>query len=145
MRRLILRPSNPFGTHQALTNSHGLISKLIQAAHNKTPFTLYGDGSAVRDYIHISDLCLGVDAAINNNLGGTYNIGSGQGHSVLEVIEAVSKVLSTSFKICHKKQPQAAVDKSVLDISRICRDTGWSPLLDLTSGIEKTICSSAGK
>lgn len=138
-RRLILRPSNPFGAHQAVTNDHGLISKLIQAAYNKTAFTLYGDGSAVRDYIHISDLCLGVDAAIDSNLEGTYNLGSGSGHSVLEVIEAVSKVLSTSFEICHRNQPQAAVDKSVLDISRICRDTSWSPLLDLISGIEQTI------
>ncbi|KQB86538.1 UDP-glucose 4-epimerase GalE [Corynebacterium lowii] len=88
------------------------------------------DGTAVRDYIHILDLAQAHLLALESNTPGEhriYNLGSGEGNSVLEVIQACRDI--TGHPIPAELAPRRAGDPAVLIASseRIIRDLGWNP------------------
>ncbi len=90
------------------------------------------DGTCIRDYIHIDDLCTAHLLALNkldekNEL--IYNLGNGRGCSVREVIEAVKKVSGKSFKVV--EAGRRAGDPPILtsDAAKAKDELGWKPQL----------------
>ncbi len=116
-----------------------LIPLIIQAAMGKRDrIQIYGtdydtpDGTCIRDYIHIDDLCTAHLLALNkldekNEL--IYNLGNGRGCSVREVIEAVKKVSGKSFKVV--EAGRRAGDPPILtsDAAKAKDELGWKPQL----------------
>jgi len=89
------------------------------------------DGTCVRDYIHICDLCqahlLALEALLQDGASTAYNLGNGNGYSVLEVIEMVKKVTGKNIKV--KFSPRRAGDPAVLvaDAEEAKQKLGWKP------------------
>lgn len=89
------------------------------------------DGTCIRDYIHIVDLCEAHVLALQHLMAGgdsrAYNLGNGQGYSVKEVIEVASKVCGIPVPV--RYGPRRAGDPPCLvaDASQIRKDWGWSP------------------
>lgn len=102
------------------------------------------DGTCVRDYVHVIDL---IDAHIKalNSLGSAgheiYNLGSGSGYSVREVVAAASAATGTD--IPYIDSPRRAGDPAVLiaDISKAKSKLNWSPTRDLTTMVSDTLKS----
>ena len=135
----VLRPSNVYGPEQPLRGGFGVLRHLLQCAINGRSFTLWGDGSQVRDYLYVDDF---VDAVLRvlerPNVLGVYNIGSGTGASLLELIALVENV--TARRIQVESQPPRAGDVAqiVLDIGKFHGATGWMPTTSLSEGIART-------
>jgi UDP-glucose-4-epimerase GalE len=114
-----------------------LIPLLLQAVRTGKPITLFGedyptpDGTCIRDYIHVSDLAeahvLALKALLAGGESGAYNVGTGTGHSVREVLRAVEEV--TGKKVPFVMGPRREGDAPVLvaDASRLGRTLGWKP------------------
>lgn len=114
-----------------------LIPLLLRAVRSGDPITLYGndyatpDGTCLRDYIHVADLAEAHVLALESLLAGgpsaAYNVGTGAGHSVLEVLRAVEDV--TGQKVPFSMGPRRAGDAPVLvaDAARLGRSLGWKP------------------
>lgn len=115
-----------------------LIPLIIYAAQGKTPhISVFGDdyptpdGTAIRDYIHISDLSqahlLALEYLQKGNQSNFFNLGNGQGFSVNEVIEATRKVTGKDFEV--KIAPRRAGDPSklVADSKKAREVLGWNP------------------
>ncbi len=113
-----------------------LIPLVIDAALGRRPaITVFGtdyptaDGTCVRDYVHVSDLADAHLAALGQLDRGsvTYNLGSGTGQSVREVIRSVERVAGRDVPV--KFGPRRPGDPAVLVASsdRIRRETGWAP------------------
>jgi len=89
------------------------------------------DGSCIRDYIHVSDLAsahvLALEMMLNGSPRGFYNLGTGHGHSVLDVIENVSKI--TGINIPFISVDRRAGDPPVLVASneKAVNELGWEP------------------
>ena len=87
------------------------------------------DGTAIRDYVHVTDLAEAHLLALDRLDGGsvTYNLGSERGHSVRQVIAAVQA--ATGRPVPHEVAPRRAGDAAALVASsaRIRAETGWSP------------------
>ncbi len=104
------------------------------------------DGTCVRDYVHVVDL---IDAHIKalNLLGAPgheiYNLGSGSGYSVRQVVKAASDAIG--YSIAFVDSPRRAGDPAVLiaDISKAKRMLGWSPTRDLDTMVADTLHSMA--
>ena len=104
------------------------------------------DGTCIRDYVHVIDL---IDAHIKalNSLGQTgheiYNLGSGSGYSVREVVKAASDAIG--HQIPFVDSPRRAGDPAVLiaDISKAKRMLDWSPTRDMTTMVADTLQSMA--
>ena len=113
-----------------------LIPLVIDAALGRRPeIAVFGrdwptpDGTCIRDYVHVADLA---DAHLRvlpvlGHRSAVYNLGNGQGHSVLEVIDAVHRVSGRAVpvRMAERRPGDAAV--LVASSARIMRETGWKP------------------
>lgn len=135
----VFRISNPYGSRQRVNRKQGLIPIALRQIALDQPVVRYGDGEMVRDYIYVNDLV----AMIAKVVGRTpkfdvYNMGSGQGHTVNEVLESLRRVTEKDFEIIEKPKPATFVDEVILDTGRYLEEFGESPLTPLDEGVKKT-------
>jgi UDP-glucose 4-epimerase len=114
-----------------------LIPLLIRAVVNEAPITIYGDdyetpdGTCIRDYIHVADLAeahlLALEKLLAGGASDAFNVGTGTGHSVMEVLRAVEEV--TGRTVPFEIGPRREGDPPVLiaNSDRLKRALGWKP------------------
>ena len=143
MRSVCLRYFNACGAEpdQNLGEEHvpetHLIPLILRAAAGEKPVTIFGndyptkDGSNIRDYIHVIDLAEAHVAAVQHMLDGgqsdIFNVGTGDGYTVFEVIKAVESV--TGLSVPHSIGPRRAGDpvSLVADSTKLRTQLGWKP------------------
>jgi UDP-glucose 4-epimerase len=102
------------------TNPDGLFSSLIRA-EKEGVFYVYGgdynthDGSAIRDYTHVNEICSALIKAIEEPAIGLENLGHGVGTSVKEMVEIYKQVNNCDFKVEIKSRRPGDLEVSVLD------------------------------
>jgi UDP-glucose 4-epimerase len=120
---------------------------LEAAAGTRDALEIYGtdyptdDGTAVRDFVHVSDLArahlLALDA-LGDGGHRVYNLGSGSGHSVREVVRAAEAELGTTIETVERERRPGDPAVLVASSERIERELGWTPEL----GLEEMIASA---
>jgi UDP-glucose 4-epimerase len=126
-----------------------LIPNVLGAAGGRMPHVeVYGndyatpDGTAVRDYIHISDLgsahILALDYLAAGNPSDFFNLGTGRGHSVLEVIEAARRVTGKEIKIEFRPRRPGDPSHLVAGAAKAHAVLGWKPAFDSIDEIVRT-------
>jgi UDP-glucose 4-epimerase len=137
MRGVALRISNPYGRGQLSGVPVGLIAQLLLHVRKETPFPVWGDGSVVRDYFHIDDLTRAFMAVLTDSSvpGGVYNIASGHGVSIKDIVALVQKVTGQPVKIDYQAARSIDVPAIWLDIQKFRTATGWQPTIELEEGI----------
>lgn len=137
LRPIILRVSNPYGPRQGHIGTQGVIGTFIEQITNNREITIWGDGSIVRDYIYIKDLVDACIKVVNQNISGTFNIGSSHGYSLNEITTIIEGCLQRKAIIINKNSRNFDIQEIVLDITVAKNTFGWSPKIDLNVGIEK--------
>ena len=142
LNQVVLRGSNPYGPRQGHTGIQGIIGTHLWKIARGEPVEVWGDGSVVRDFIHVRDLAeLCVDAVLSDATG-CYNAGSGEGASVNEVVACIDRKVQASggapVKPIYKPGRNFDVPRVVLDIARARAAFGWSPSKSLDEGIAET-------
>lgn len=133
LRYLIVRPSNPYGHGQNLYGRQGLVAVAIGKILNGQPVEVWGDGSAIRDYIYIDDLAEVFFQLIDNNISNeTVNIGSGRGYSVNDVLAFLKIISKVDFKIKYENARPMDVSNMVLDTEKMHKFTNveLTPMLE---------------
>lgn len=125
VRLTVLRYFNAAGGDQRHRNETHLIPLVVEAALSGGAVTVHGDGSAIRDYVHVEDVARAHVQALEKP--GIYNLGSGRGTSVLEVIETVRRVTGRPIKVRFGPPRPGDPKGLVADISRARRELGWEP------------------
>ena len=147
LKATVLRISNPYGPFQAGEGrAYGIANSFIQAAVSGRPITLFGDGSQRRDYLYIDDLvdALLLAAASPEARGRIYNIGDGEGKSLLELAELAVATAGrgTIVRVPWPEEYRAIETGDYLsDISLARDELGWSPCTDIREGIVRTVSS----
>lgn len=124
-----------------------LIPLALRAAMGVLPeLTVFGtdydtpDGTCIRDYIHIVDLCDAHVLALQHLMSGgesrAYNLGNGQGYSVNEVIQVAERVSGKPVPVQFGPRRAGDPPRLVADASKIRQDWGWTPLF---GGLEQII------
>jgi UDP-glucose 4-epimerase len=115
-----------------------LIPLIFRAVQTGNPVTLFGndyptpDGTCIRDYIHVSDLArahiAAVESLVNGGASKKYNVGTGHGYSVQEVLQAVEEV--TGKPVPYEFGPRREGDPPMLvaDSTRLQQELGWRPV-----------------
>jgi UDP-glucose 4-epimerase len=139
-----LRIGNLFGPGQDTVRPFGAVTQFTKSALSDVPILMFGDGSIVRDYVYIDDA---VDALVRaghaENASSVLNIGSGEGHSLNDIVAVLQK--HTQKPIMVERRPARSFDVpvSVLDASRAWREIGWSPRVSFKEGVARTFASLA--
>lgn len=137
----VLRYFNPIGAHESGLIGEdprgvppNLVPYVAQVASGvRDKVRVWGndydtpDGTGVRDYIHVVDLAKGHVAALNKSSSGlhTYNLGTGKGYSVLEVIEAFSKVCGHEIPYELKPRRSGDIASCYSSASKAEHELGW--------------------
>ena len=133
LKYLIVRPSNPYGHGQNLYGKQGLVAVAIGKILKGEPVEVWGDGSAVRDYIYIDDLAEIFKQLIEKDVKNTtLNIGSGRGYSVNDVLAFLKIVSQNDFKIEYQNPRPVDVSNMVLDVSNLKQyvNVDFTPFMD---------------
>jgi len=140
MRFNILRVANPYGPGQLGIRGQGLIGTIIQKTAKREPIQIFGDGSSARDYIYIDDTVEAIVRAVNT--GGTddiINIGSGEGRSILDVMDALEHAMGIKIEKEYIDYRFTDTSVNILDISKSKEKLKWNPSTSFTDGISKTV------
>jgi UDP-glucose 4-epimerase len=131
-----LRIANPYGIFQLRGAPVGVIANYARRLAHGEPLEIWGDGSSVRDYIAIEDVATAFLAALGDVLpAGVYNVGSGQGVRLDEVIRLLFEVAGRHAPVHRLPARGFDVPAIVLDCSRLRSACGWAPRTDLPTGI----------
>jgi UDP-glucose 4-epimerase len=141
-RAIILRPSNVYGPGQVAKKQFGIIPTLFNAISHRQEFQIWGDGSAVRDYLYIHDLISLCTSIVNTRWPEgtfkTYNAGSSLGLSILDLINAIEEVTGeTLHKVFHESRG-VDIPSVVLDNRQAKNDFQWQPQVDIMPGLKQT-------
>lgn len=135
---VVLRESNPYGERQGHVGVQGVIGSFMAKILAGEPIEIWGDGSVVRDFIYVGDLAELCVLAIQSKKSGTYNAGSGVGHSINEIVSAFVEVTGQAIAPIYRPGRGYDVPSVVLDIMGAKSTFEWSPKIDLRDGIERS-------
>ncbi len=116
-----------------------LIPLIMEALINKNKeIKIFGtdyqtfDGTCIRDFIHVSDLgdahVLGLEKIISNGGSKTYNLGTGKGHSVLEIINIAKQISGEELSIKRDERRIGDPPNLVADASKAAKELNWNPI-----------------
>lgn len=135
----IVRISNPFGPYQTPYGKQGIIPILIRCALLGIPFPMRGDGTSIRDYIFVDDAINAIITVVNKDAQhSVYNIGSGKGMAISEIVSIVGKALDRRIEIAYEPSRPSDIDMIWLDISRYQNEFGTLAVTPFEVGIRRT-------
>lgn len=136
---VVLRPSNPYGERQNPDGDQGVIAVFLGRIAKGRAIDIWGDGSNVKDYVYIEDLIDGMyRAAFGDPVHRVFNIGSGIGHSVSDIVRRISEKVDRPISVNYLPKGAFDVSRIYLDITRARKELGWEPRISLDEGLHRT-------
>jgi UDP-glucose 4-epimerase len=140
LNAIILRIGNPFGPYQLRGVTIGSIARFVQQHANSRKIHIWGDGSVMRDYLYIDDFCRILSRIVETKdfPSGVYNVGSGAGHTLLEVLDEIKRVSGHPPNVSFEPGRSVDVPAVVLDTNRLRQNLPeWKPQITFSDGIER--------
>ena len=134
----ISRCSNNYGPYHF---PEKLIPLMIKKALANEPLPVYGNGSNVRDWLHVYDHCTAIDLIVRNGRDGeVYNVGGHNEKSNLEVVKTILKALDKPESLIHYVKDRPGHDlRYAMDPTKLMTELGWTPKYTFETGIKETI------
>ena len=137
----IVRPANVYGPWDNFNPETAMVipSLIARICGGENPLTVWGDGSALRDFIHAKDVARGMVFCMENQITEPVNLGSGEGHTIAELV----KYIQTSYEALTGNKVEVNWDltkptgdkKRLMDMARIYK-YGFELSVDLYDGIQ---------
>jgi UDP-glucose 4-epimerase len=136
---VVFRISNPYGPRQHPNKLQGVVPIFLRNMKLGLPVVQFGDGAMVRDYLFVSDAVRMIaDVVESSARHRLYNIGSGVGTTVAEILTVAREVSGVDPEVVVAPIPPTFVASSVLDVERYRSEFGDPELLSLRDGIQRT-------
>ena len=135
----VVRPANLYGPRQRLDIAQGAVAVFLDRALRGKPIQVWGDGSVVRDYLYVGDAAEALlKAAAFEGEPKLFNIGSGAGTSLTQLIKEIEALLGRAVPVEYTAARSLDVPANVLDASLARRHLGWAPRTSLAEGLRRT-------
>jgi UDP-glucose 4-epimerase len=135
----VLRVTNPYGFAQDARCLQGVIPALVRAAVTGNEFSMWGGGDAVKDYLHISDLCRAVECVVRSRLQGTYNVAAGRSVSLGDLVGMVEEITNRTVECRAAPAAPWDVRSGRYSHQALTAATGWKPSVDLAEGLRALV------
>ncbi|MBE34305.1 MAG: hypothetical protein CMI16_01875 [Opitutaceae bacterium] len=134
----VLRISNPYGYPVPTGRAQGIIPHAIRAATEGHTLKLWGDGHARKDFLYYTDFLSALEEIVAQRLIGTFNLASGESHSIREIITLVENQTRKKISIEQLPAPDWDVQDSRLHNDKLSQAIGWKPQVTLEEGIRRS-------
>jgi len=142
LEAVVLRVANPFGPRQRLDATQGVVPVFLGRALRGDPLQIWGDGTTVRDFLDVSDVVEALlMAARSQSDEYLFNIGSGQGLSLNQLVGLLETQLQRSLNVEYLPSRGCDVPTNVLCIERAKQALGWTPRVSVAEGLQR-LCDS---
>ena len=139
---VVLRVANPFGPRQRLDAAQGVVPVFLGKALRHEPLQIWGDGSTVRDFLDVADVVDALLAVVRyKGAESLFNIGSGQGLSLNQLIALLEQQLNRSLDVQYLPSRGCDVPTNVLCIDRAKEALNWAPKIPVADGLRR-LCDS---
>lgn len=136
---VVLRLSNPYGEGHHTLGLQGVINVFLRKARQGTPVEVWGDGGVIRDYVYAADIGAAFLRALETpNANQVYNVGSGKGRSIRDLLAAFREVLGLDLDVRYTPGRPFDVPSNVLDVRKAAGLLPWSPATSLETGLRRT-------
>lgn len=142
MATCALRLTNVYGP--GMEHKDSLVARLMKAALSGATVEVYGAGTQVRDFVHVTDVVRGLLLAWEHRWVGPLIIGSGRSSSVLEVLDAARRITGRPLPATHVAPKAGEMPAVIVDITR-ARGLGYEPTVTLDEGIASTWADFGGE
>lgn len=140
LQPVILRVANPYGERQRVEYAQGVVAAFLKRALAREPIEIWGDGSVVRDYLHVADVAEAFAAALSYQGDACiFNIGSGAGTSLNELASLLSQQLGRDLDVMYQAARDFDVKSNVLCCERAGHELQWQPQISMASGLKRTL------
>jgi len=137
LKPIILRVSNPFGARQRIESAQGAVTVFLHRALHGDPIEIWGDGSVIRDYLHVSDVAEAFIKSLDYNGNEmVFNISSGKGISLNDLVTIISNSTGRSLKKQHLPARNFDIPVNILCNKLASREIGWQPKTDIEEAIK---------
>lgn len=135
---IISRCSNNYGPYQ---HPEKLIPKTILCAVRGKPIPVYGDGSNIRDWLHVRDHCAALDLILRKGAPGeVYNVGGNNECTNLDLVRMILAELGRPESLIQFVADRPGHDKRyAINARKLRKETGWAPAVSLRDGLRQTI------
>ncbi len=136
----VVRIFNTYGPNMQKDDGRVVSNFIVQAIEGKD-ITIYGDGSQTRSFCYVSDLVEGIYRLMNSDesITGPVNIGNPAEFTVKQLAEMIIEMTKSKSRIVYKPLPEDDPRKRKPDITLANYKLGWSPVVEIHEGLEKTI------
>jgi UDP-glucuronate decarboxylase len=134
----IVRIFNTYGPKMTKNDGRVVSNFILQALRNDN-ITIFGDGSQTRSFQFVDDLVEGLIKMMNSDSVGPINLGNPIELTMTDLAHKIIKLTKSSSKIIFKELPKDDPKRRKPDISLAKSSLGWSPVIDLETGLKKTI------
>lgn len=125
-RLTILRCANVYGPRQSIHKRQGIVGVFLDLLLHNQPITIYGDGGVIRDYVYVDDVGR-VAADLADADGGVFNVGTGVGTSIKEVLDLLIEISGLEPIVRYEESRSFDIAESVLAIDRLRAATTFEP------------------
>ena len=135
----VVRPCNVYGPGDNFDPANAMVipSLMYRIYHKEDPLTVWGNGSAIRDFAFSRDAAEGVILALYYGTGGGFvNLGSGNGYTVKELVETLHGFIDFNYKFDTTKS--SGFPRRVMDISLAREIIHYNPTTSLRDGLKET-------
>ncbi len=133
-----LRLSNPYGERQSPLRALGALTVFLHRTLKRQTVEIWGDGSVTRDFIYVGDVANAVYLATVNQVSGIFNVGTGTGLSLRDILTHISQVVGIEPSVTWLASRSFDVPRIVLDATKLRKATDWSSVTSLDNGIAIT-------
>jgi UDP-glucose 4-epimerase len=136
---VILRPANAYGPRENYKARQGIIPIFIYRMLTNQRISIWGNGTAAKDYIYIDDLIRGTMALLSSSIENeTFNLGSGRAVSINAILDVIRGVCNKTADVVYEPSNVVDVHDIVLDCDKMRRLTGWVACRSLEEGVDRT-------
>jgi len=136
----IVRPANVYGPYDNFDPDNAMVipSLIKRALDGENPLVVWGDGSAIRDFIHARDVARGMMLTLEHITGQPINLGSGVGVTIRRIVEIIVSSMETKPEVVWDTSKPSGDKKRVMDISR-AKAIGFQPMISIEEGIKEVM------
>lgn len=130
-----LRFSNAYGPRSFHKGS--VVAHFFKQILSGQDLVVYGDGTQIRDYVFVEDLCAGIKQALESEKSGVYQLGTGRPTSINELIRLIKKAVGVThpFNIHYTDFRPGELRETWCDVSKARRDLNYEPTVELDKGL----------
>lgn len=134
-----LRYANVYGPRQDPEGEAGVVAIFIQKMLRGEQAVVNGNGRQTRDFVFVEDVVESNLMAMGPAVEGVYNVGTGIETSVNDLFRIIVDLTKVEFKEVHGPAKRGEQARSVIDSTKLHRDLGWEPKVDLREGLRRTV------